>query len=101
MRVIWSPLAEEHVAEDFAYIAAEHPAAAVRWFDRLEEKKGSLAVFTDQGRMVPEVQRAAVREVLVHPCRVIYRRGATEVVVLSVQDDHRELDVSGIEGEEV
>ena len=51
--------------------------------------------------MLPEVQRAAVREVLVHPCRVIYRRGATEVVVLSVQDDHRELDVSGIEGEEV
>jgi len=32
---------------------------------------------------------------------VIYRRGATEVVVLSVQHDHRELDVSGTEGEEV
>ncbi|MCX6363392.1 MAG: type II toxin-antitoxin system RelE/ParE family toxin [Actinobacteria bacterium] len=101
MRVIWSPLAEEQVAESFAYVAAEHPAAAVRWFERLEEKTGSLAIFPDQGRMVPEVQRASVREVLVHPCRVIYRRGATEVVVLSVQHDHREFDVSGIEGEEV
>ena len=68
MRVIWSPLAEQ-----------------------------SLATFPDQGRMVPEVQRTAIREVLVHPYRVVYRRGVTEVVVLSVQHDHRELDVRGIE----
>ena len=101
MRVIWAPLAEQQVAESFAYIAAEHPVAAVRWFDSLEDKTGSLATFPDQGRVVPEVQRADVREVLVHPYRVIYRRGATEVVVLSVQHDHRELDVSGIEGQEV
>jgi len=97
VRVIWSPLAEQQVAESFSYIAAEHPAAAVRWFDRLEDKTGSLATFPDQGRMVPEVQRTAIREVLVRPYRVIYRRGATEVVVLSVQHDHRELDVSGLE----
>jgi len=97
VRVLWSPLAEQQVAESFAYIAAEHPAAAVRWFDRLEDKTGSLATFPDQGRMVPEVQHTAIREVLVRPYRVIYRRGVTEVVVLSVQHDHRELDVSGIE----
>ncbi len=60
-------LAEEQVAESFAYIAAEHPAAAVRWFERLVDKAESLATFPDQGRMVPEVQRAAMREVLVHP----------------------------------
>ena len=65
MRVIWAPLAEQQVAEGFASIAAEHPAAAVRWFERLEEKTGSPAILPDQGRMVPEVQRAAVREVLV------------------------------------
>ena len=38
-----------------------------------------------------------MREVLVHPYRSIYRRDATEVIVLSVQHDHRELDVGGIE----
>jgi plasmid stabilization system protein ParE len=95
--VIWSPLAEEQVAASFASIAAENPAAAVRWFGRLEDKTGSLATFPDQGRSVPEVRRTDIREVLVHPYRAIYRRGATEVVVLSVQHDHRELDAGGIE----
>jgi plasmid stabilization system protein ParE len=95
--VIWSPLAEQQVAESFAYIAAEDPAAAVRWFERLEDKTGSLATFPEQGRMVPEVQRTAIREILARPYRVIYRRSVTEVVVLSVQHEHRELDVRDIE----
>ena len=95
--MIWSPLAEQQVAEGFAYIAAEDPVAAVRWFDHLEDKTGSLATFPDQGRMVPEVQRSAIREALVRPYRVIYRRSLTEVVVLSVQHDHRDFDVGGIE----
>ena len=97
MNVIWSPLAEEQAVEGFTFIAAEDPAAAVRWLERLEKKTGSLAIFPDQGRRVPEVQRTAIREVLVHPYRVVYRRDTDKVVVLSVQHDHRELDVSGIE----
>lgn len=97
MRVIWSPLAEEQVADTFGYIAAERLAAAVRWFERLVERTESLSVLPDQGRMVPEAQRSSLREVLVDPYRVIYRRDEDEVVVLSVQHERRELDVEAID----
>jgi toxin ParE1/3/4 len=97
VKVTWSPLAEEQVADSFAYIAAERPAAAVRWFERLVDKMESLSLLPDQGRMVPEAQRSSLREVRVDPYRVVYRRDEDEVVILSVQHDRRELDVEAID----
>jgi toxin ParE1/3/4 len=97
VKVIWAPLAEEQVADAFAYIASERPAAAVKWFDRLLSKTESLSVLPDQGRMVPEAQRPSLREVFVEPYRVVYHRGEDMVVVLSVQHERRNLDIGGIE----
>jgi len=97
MKVTWSPLAEEQVAECFPYIAAERPSAAVRWFDGLVDKTNSLSILPDQGRMVPEAQRPSLREVLVGAYRVVYRRGEDEVIVLSVQRERRDLDVDAFE----
>ena len=54
MNVIWTSLAESQVADAFAYIAADRPAAALKWFERLVRSVGSLSLLPDQGRMVPE-----------------------------------------------
>lgn len=97
MRVIWAPLAEAQVAEAFAYIAAERPAVALKWFERVVAKAESLSVLPDQGRMVPEAERESVREVLVAPYRVVYQRDAETVVVLTVQHERRDLDLEGID----
>jgi plasmid stabilization system protein ParE len=97
VRVIWAPLAEEQVADAFAYIAAERPAAALKWFERIVAKTESLSALPDQGRMVPEAQRPALREVLVEPYRVVYQRHADTVLVLTVQHERRDLDLGGIE----
>ncbi len=96
MRVIWAPLAEEQVADAFAYIASERPAAAIKWFDRLVSKTESLSALPDQGRMVPEARRSSLREVLVEPYRVVYHRGDDVLVILSVQHERRDLDVESI-----
>lgn len=97
MKVIWAPLAEEQVADAFAWIASERPAAAVKWFERLVEKAVSLSALPDQGRMVPEAQRPSLREVFVEPYRVIYHRDKDVLVILSVQHERRDLDIEGIE----
>jgi toxin ParE1/3/4 len=90
-------LAEEQVADAFAYIATERPAAALKWFERIVAKTESLSALPDQGRMVPEAQRPALREVLVEPYRVVYQRDADTVVILTVQHERRDLDLGGIE----
>ena len=96
MKVIWAPLAEEQVAEAFAYIAAERPAAALKWFERVVTATEPLSELPDQGRMVPEAQRQSVGELLVEPYRVVYFRGDDRLLILTVQHERRELDLEHI-----
>ena len=93
MKVIWSPLAQQQFADAFTYIAAERPAAALKWFERVVAKTESLSDLPDQGRMVPEAQRPSVREVIVEPYRVVYLREDELVVILTVQHERRDLDL--------
>jgi toxin ParE1/3/4 len=97
VKVIWAPLAEEQVAQAFAYIASDRPDAAVKWFERIVNRTDSLSALPDQGLMVPEAQRPSLREVLVEPYRVIYHRGEVVLVVLTVQHQRRDLDLEDIE----
>ena len=96
MRVVWSPLARDQAAQAVALIAAERPAAASAWLDAIVGKAGSLALFPDMGRMVPELQRPTIREVLIAPYWIIYRRDETEVIILAVHHARRQLDQSGL-----
>ena len=98
MRVVWSPLAEERAVEAFEQIARDRPSAAVRWLERLLERVGSLASFPDRGRAVPELQRPDVRELVVKPYRVIYRRDPKRVVVLTIHHGRREFDPEEVGG---
>jgi toxin ParE1/3/4 len=96
VKVIWAPLAEEQVADAFAYIAAERPAAALKWFERVVAATESLSELPDQGRMVPEAQRQSVRELLVEPYRVVYFRGDDRLLILTVQHERRDLNLADI-----
>lgn len=81
--------------EALDYIAAERPAAALRWFDDAMERVRSLECFPDSGRIVPELQRAEIREVLVDSCRVPYQRGEQQITILAVLHDRRQFDLDG------
>ena len=79
--------------EALDYIAAERPAAALRWFDEAIEIVSSLERFPDLGRIVPELQRPEIREVLVDPYRLPYHRDEQQVTILAVLHDRRLFDL--------
>lgn len=79
--------------EALDFISAERPAAALRWLDDVMAQSRSLAQFPDLGRMVPEFQRPEIREILVEPYRIPYRRDDVQVTVLAVLHDHRAFDL--------
>lgn len=81
--------------EALDYIAVERPAAALRWFDDAMQRVRSLERFPDLGRIVPELQRPEIREVLVDPYRVPYHRGEQQVTILAVLHDRRQFDLDG------
>ena len=92
MRVVWSPLADRQVDEAVGHIAQDDPAAALAWLEHLLERVKALARFPDSGRMVPETQREDIREVIVSPYRVMYRRKDDIVEIAAIWHEAREFD---------
>lgn len=96
MRLVWSPLADAQVDDAFAYIAADDPTAALAWLERMLERVRSLADYPDSGRMVPELRREDVRELIVPPYRVMYRRTADAVEIAAIRHGARHFDDGGL-----
>jgi len=96
VKIVWSPLADEQVDAAVAYIAADDRTAALAWLERLLDRVRSLAQFPDSGRIVPELQRDDMRELIVGSYRVIYRRKADVVEIATIQHGARLLDLGAI-----
>lgn len=72
-RVVWTSAAESALDEAVGYIAVDAPGAARDLLDRVAAAGASLSRMGERGRRVPEVGDPRVRELLVHPFRMIYR----------------------------
>ena len=96
MRLVWSPLADAQVDDAVAYIAADDPAAALAWLERMLERVRSLVDYPDSGRAVPELQREDVRELIVPPYRILYRRTADAVEIAAIRHGARHFDEGGL-----
>ena len=84
MQVIWTDPALERVEEIAVYIAGDDPDAAVRWAVELFAAVERLVDFPESGRVVPELGRREVRELVFGAYRVFYRVGSA-VEVLCVR----------------
>ena len=84
MQVVWTDPALERVEEIAIYIAGDDPDAAVRWAVELFDAVQRLVDFPESGRMVPELGRREVRELVFGAYRVFYRVGPA-VEVMSVR----------------
>jgi plasmid stabilization system protein ParE len=72
VRVVWSEAAVEGLEETLEYIAFDHPAAARNLWRQAKAATRTLRRFPMKGRMVPEYQDPAIRELIVGPLRIIY-----------------------------
>lgn len=96
MKILWSPLAMERVAEIGRYIAQDNPAAAEKWIQTIFEKVGQLEFVPESGRVVPEIARNDFRELLYRNYRVIYMLEEGQLLVLTVRHGRQILPVAEI-----
>lgn len=92
MRLVWSPLADRQVDEALAYIAADDAAAARHWLEELLERAEALRRFPDSGRVVPELGREEIRELLIGSYCVIYRHRGDVVEIALIRHQARHFD---------
>ncbi len=88
--LIWSPQALADVEEIRAHIARDSRSYADLTAQRVLAAVERLRAFSDSGRMVPERQSPEVREVIAGRFRIVYRRKAHVVEIVTVFRGSRE-----------
>jgi plasmid stabilization system protein ParE len=82
--IVWSHRSVADLVEIRAYIATDSPAWADLTVRRLVASAERLRDYPDSGRMVPERQSPDIREVLSGSFRIVYRRNAGGVEIVTV-----------------
>ena len=89
--VAWSISALDDLEAICQYIERDSPRQAVLFAERVFGAVGRLAGFPRSGRIVPELSRDDVREIIFDRYRVIYRLSGERVEVIMVHHAMRQL----------
>jgi addiction module RelE/StbE family toxin len=97
MKIVWSPLAIERAAEISEYIARDNPLAATKWAETLFDKVQLLQSSPESGRIVPEIHREDIRELIYGNYRIVYRVEKDKISMLTVRHGKQILPVDEIQ----
>lgn len=84
MRVIWTPQAILDLKTVREYIERDSPLYARLVTERLYNAVGQLISYPESGRIVPELGRPAIRELVRGSYRIVYRIDSDATRVLTV-----------------
>ena len=96
MRVEWSDCARDDLDDLVRFIGRDSELYARRFAERVVLATRRLQAFPESGRMIPEAEDKALREIIVQGYRVMYRLETNRALVLAVM--HGSRDVGGIAG---
>jgi plasmid stabilization system protein ParE len=97
MKIVWSPLAIDRATEISEYIARDNPLAAIKWVETMFEKVQLLRSSPKSCRIVPEIQREDIRELIYGNYRIIYRVEKDKISMLTVRHGKQILPVDEIQ----
>jgi plasmid stabilization system protein ParE len=89
MKLRWTNRARQDLLQIGTFIAQDNRPTARRWVERLRQKARDAAQAPLAGRIVPELGRDEIREVLLRSYRIIYLVRNDNVTVLTVFEGHR------------
>lgn len=89
--IVWTEPALNELDVIAQFIALDNPRAAADLVRTELSKVERLRQFPESGRYLPELGPSLYREVIVVPCRVIYRVAAEAIVILHVLRDEQAL----------
>lgn len=92
--ILWSERSRRDLLEICGFIARDNPGAAARLVGKILTAVERSALFPTSGRIVPEIDRSGIREVVLGKHRVVYQISESSTIVLTVFESHRLIDES-------
>jgi plasmid stabilization system protein ParE len=99
MKIIWSHLSVEKIEEIASYIREDSVNASIVWVKAVFSKIERLKRCPKSGRIVPEIEREDIREVIYRNYRIIYRADKNRLVILTVRHGKQLLPVDDVKQE--
>src|SRR5689334_8781077 len=96
-RLIWANPALEALDEIAAWIATDDSRAAAKLVRECLNKVERLERYPGSGRVLPELPGGRYREIIVAPCRIIYRRAGDDVLIVYVTRGERPVPLDLLE----
>ena len=90
--VVWSESARAALDEAIAYIARDSVHGAERVLSQALDAAAALATLSARGRVVPELDDPAIREVFVFRYRLVYQVRAHQIIILAFLHGARDFD---------
>ena len=90
-RLIWTEPALNDLDAIADYIALDKPDAARRYVQRIFQAVERLALFPKSGSIPPELPHLPYRQVIVPPCRVLYRIDDQDILIIFVMRSEERL----------
>jgi toxin ParE1/3/4 len=81
--VVWAKSGRDALDEVITYIAQDSQQAAVQVLDAALAAAADLATLSERGRVVPELNNPAIRELIVLRYRLMYRVDDQHVVIVA------------------
>lgn len=85
MKIIWSPLSVERMTKISEFIAEDNPDASITWVESIFKMIDRLKQFHESGRIVPEIDKPHIREIIHDNYRIIYKVRQEEIFILTVR----------------
>ena len=89
VEIVWTESALLDLQEIAEYIALDKVRAAEKLVSNVFGRVELLSDSPESGRKVPELRKSRYREVIVGPCRIIYRISADSIIILHVMRGER------------
>ncbi len=86
MRITWTKLSVEKLEDIADYISIDNQASAKKWVINIQKSVVKLKDFPELGRVVPEIGRNDIRELIEGNYRVIYKRKGNEIIILTIRN---------------
>ena len=90
-RLIWTEPALNDIDAIADYIALDKPDAARRYVQRIFQAVERLALFPKSGSIPREIPHLPYRQVVVPPCRVLYRIDDQDILIIFVMRSEERL----------
>ena len=91
MKILWTEPAIEDLRNLHGYIAKDSKEFASTFVGKIILSVDKLTDFPRLGRMVPEADQEAIRELLYHNYRIVYRVKNDLIEILTVVHGRRDL----------